>query len=131
MDWICGLSFCVGDDDFERMKYLGAYMLATIGGNKDPSPADVKAILESVGAEADESILTKICSELNGKDVQEVIAAGKEKFSKVASVAVAAAPAAAATGAEAAAPAAAAAAPEAAKEEEEEEDEDMGFSLFD
>eukprot|EP00190_Bangiopsis_sp_CCMP1999_P006877 CAMPEP_0198724192 /NCGR_PEP_ID=MMETSP1475-20131203/1685_1 /TAXON_ID= ORGANISM="Unidentified sp., Strain CCMP1999" /NCGR_SAMPLE_ID=MMETSP1475 /ASSEMBLY_ACC=CAM_ASM_001111 /LENGTH=118 /DNA_ID=CAMNT_0044485637 /DNA_START=45 /DNA_END=401 /DNA_ORIENTATION=+ len=118
------------------MKYLGAYMLATMGGKSDPSAADLKSILDAVGIEGDESVMEKICSELSGKDVQEVIEAGKEKFSKVAAVgAVAAAPAAGG-----AAPAAgggggggdAAAAPEEEKkEEEEEEDEDMGFSLFD
>ena len=116
------------------MKYLGAYMLATLGGKSDPSASDLKEILGAVGIEGDDSIMEKICSELNGKDIQEVISAGKEKFSKVASVSAgAAAPAAAApaAGGGGGGAAAAEAPAEEKKEEEEEEDDDMGFSLFD
>lgn len=79
-----------------------------------------------VGVETEADYAAKLVSELEGKDVQEVIAAGKEKLASVpAGGAVAAAPAAAG-GAGGAAPAA-----EEKKEESEEEDADMGFSLFD
>lgn len=82
----------------------------------------------AVGIESDNDAASKLLAELEGKDVQEVIAAGKEKLASVpAAGAVAAVPAAAAgAGGDAAAPAA-----EEKKEEEEEEDADMGFSLFD
>lgn len=55
------------------MRYVAAYLLATLGGNKDPSAQDIKDILESVGIEADEERLNIVISELKGKDVNEVI----------------------------------------------------------
>jgi large subunit ribosomal protein LP2 len=79
-----------------------------------------------VGVESDADAAGKLLSELEGKDVQEVIASGLEKLASVpAGGAVAAAPAAGG------AAAAAAPAEEEKKQEEEEEDADMGFSLFD
>ncbi|KAJ3414199.1 60S acidic ribosomal protein P2 [Chytridiales sp. JEL 0842] len=111
------------------MKLIGAYLLATLGGNASPSAKDVKKILESVGIEADSDRLDKLISELEGKDINEVIAEGTAKMASIpAGGAVAAAPAAAAGGA-AAAPAAAK--KEEKKEEKEESDDDMGFGLFD
>ncbi len=116
-----------------RMKVVAAYLLAVLGGNTSPSSDDIKAILGSVGAEADDEKIDFLLSELDGKDIIEVIASGREKFASVPSgggVAVAVS-----GGGGGGAPAAAAAAPEAKKEEKveekEESDEDMGFSLFD
>ncbi|KAG8068485.1 hypothetical protein GUJ93_ZPchr0005g15149 [Zizania palustris] len=112
------------------MKLIAAYLLAVLGGNTSPTAEDIKNILESVGVEANEERLEFLLSELEGKDITEVIAAGREKFASVPSgggaVAVAA-PAAAAGGA---APAAEAKKEEKV-EEKEESDDDMGFSLFD
>lgn len=54
------------------MKHLAAYLLLTLGGNTAPSAADVKAVLESVGIEADSERLDKLISELEGKDLNEV-----------------------------------------------------------
>ncbi|CAL4901024.1 unnamed protein product [Urochloa decumbens] len=112
------------------MKVIAAYLLAVLGGNTSPTADDVKNILESVGAEADEEKLDFLLAELKGKDITEVIAAGREKFASVPSgggAIAAGAPVAAAGGA--------APAEEAKKEEKveekEESDDDMGFSLFD
>ncbi|ORX89126.1 ribosomal protein 60S [Basidiobolus meristosporus CBS 931.73] len=109
------------------MRYIAAYLLLTLGGNQTPSSADVEKLLSSVGIEADSERLNKLISELEGKNIEELIAEGKEKLASVPSGGAAAAPAgaAAAGGAEAA--------PAAAKEEEakEESDDDMGFGLFD
>jgi len=112
------------------MKHLAAYLLLGLGGNTSPSAADVKAVLESVGIEADSDRLDKLISELEGKDINELIASGSEKLASVPS---GGGGGAAAGGAPAAGGAAEAeAAPEAAKEEEKEEsDDDMGFGLFD
>ena len=55
-----------------KMKHLAAYLLLTIGGNTSPSESDVKAVLESVGIEADDERLSTLISELKGKDIQEV-----------------------------------------------------------
>ncbi|KAK1239038.1 60s acidic ribosomal domain-containing protein [Trichoderma austrokoningii] len=110
------------------MKHLAAYLLLTLGGNASPSAEDVKAVLSSVGIEAEDERLEKLISELSGKDVNELIAAGSEKLASVPSGgAGGAAPAAGA----AAGGAAAAEAVEEKEEEKEESDEDMGFGLFD
>jgi large subunit ribosomal protein LP2 len=54
------------------MKHLAAYLLLTVGGNASPSAEDVKAVLSSVGIEADEERLSKLISELEGKDINQV-----------------------------------------------------------
>ncbi|CAG7562893.1 unnamed protein product [Fusarium equiseti] len=110
------------------MKHLAAYLLLGLGGNTSPSAADVKAVLESVGIEADEERLNTLISELEGKDIQQLISEGSEKLASV--------PSGGAGGASAGGAAAAGGAAEDAKEEEKEEekeesDEDMGFGLFD
>ena len=86
------------------------------------------AILDSVGASSDSDKLTTLLGSLEGKDLIEVLAAGKAKMATMPSGgggggggAAAAAPAAGG------APAAAEAAP---VEEPEEEEEEMGFDLF-
>ncbi|CAO1627266.1 unnamed protein product [Jaminaea pallidilutea] len=107
------------------MKHIAAFLLLTLGGNASPSASDVKGLLDTVGIEADESRLEKLVSELQGKDITQLITEGQEKLASVPSGGAAgAAPAAAAGGA---APAAA----EEKKEEKEESDDDMGFGLFD
>jgi len=111
------------------MRYVAAYLLAQLGGNDAPDAAAIKAILGSVGVDADEEKMNKVISELSGKAIADVLAEGKEKLASVPSgggAAPAAGGAAAAGGAEDA-PAA-----EAKKESSsEDEDEDMGFGLFD
>lgn len=83
------------------MRYVAAYLLAALGGNGNPEAGDIKKILDSVGIEADSERLGKVrlwnylqlnyylatvskvfnvlqvLSELKGKNVEEVIAAGK------------------------------------------------------
>jgi large subunit ribosomal protein LP2 len=54
------------------MKHLAAYLLLGLGGNISPSASDVKAVLESVGIEADDERLDKLIAELQGKDINEV-----------------------------------------------------------
>ncbi|KAK6936183.1 hypothetical protein RJ641_033213 [Dillenia turbinata] len=115
------------------MKVIAAYLLAVLGGNTSPSAEDIKDILGSVGAEADDDRIELLLSEVKGKDITELIASGREKLASVpaggagGAVAVAAVP----SGGGAAAPAAAEAKKEEKVEEKEESDEDMGFSLFD
>ncbi|XP_057851734.1 large ribosomal subunit protein P2A [Cryptomeria japonica] len=116
------------------MKIVAAVLLAALGGNTSPCADDIKGILGSVGIDCDDERIELLLGQLKGRDLAEVIAAGREKFASVPSgggVAVAVA------GGGGGGPAAAAAAPEAeAKKEEkveekEESDDDMGFSLFD
>ncbi|KAM4055208.1 ribosomal protein [Hirsutella rhossiliensis] len=110
------------------MKHLAAYLLLGVGGNASPSAKDVKKVLAAVGIEADDERLKQLISELEGKDINELIASGSEKLASVPSGGAGGA----AAGGAAAGGAAAAPAEEAKKEEEKEEsDEDMGFGLFD
>ena len=81
-----------------------------------------------MGVESDAAAVSKLLGELEGKDVTEVIAAGREKL---ASVPAGGAVAAAGGAGGAAAAAGGAAAPKEEEKVEEEEDADMGFSLFD
>ncbi|KAG6068776.1 hypothetical protein E4U32_007641 [Claviceps aff. humidiphila group G2b] len=53
------------------MKHLAAYLLLGLGGNASPSAEDIKTVLSSVGIEADADRLTKLISELEGKDISE------------------------------------------------------------
>eukprot|EP00434_Breviolum_minutum_P002675 symbB.v1.2.002362.t1/scaffold110.1/size325157/9 len=109
------------------MKYVAAYLMAALAGKESPSADDIKTILESVESEYDESIASKLVSELEGKVVHEVVAAGKEKLKGFGGggggVAVGGG-----GGGGAAAPAEAK--KEEKKVEEEEEEEEMDFDLF-
>ncbi|WBW72331.1 60S acidic ribosomal protein P2 [Schizosaccharomyces osmophilus] len=109
------------------MKYLAAYLLLTVGGKQSPSASDVESVLSTVGIEAEKERVESLLHELEGKNLEELIAAGNQKLATVPSGgAASAAPAAAGD----AAPAAEEAKKEEAKQEEE-SDEDMGFGLFD
>ncbi|CAH1801407.1 unnamed protein product [Owenia fusiformis] len=110
------------------MRYVAAYLLAVIGGNKSPSVGDIEKILGSVGIEVEKANAEKVISELKGKNLEELIAEGSEKLASM--------PSGGGGGGAAAAPAAGGEAKEEKKEEkkeesEEEEDDDMGFGLFD
>merc|ERR1711974_419271 len=55
------------------MRYVAAYLLAVLGGNASPSAADVKAIISSVGIDAEDDKLAKVIEELKGKNVEELM----------------------------------------------------------
>lgn len=55
------------------MRYVAAYLLAVLGGNESPTAADIEKILGSVGIDVDEEKLSKVISELKGKNISEVI----------------------------------------------------------
>jgi len=109
------------------MKYLAAYLLAKLAGHEKVHVKEINHILSSVGCEIDEDRVHEVLNAIDGRDANELIAAG---YSKLASVGtgVAVSGGAAAGGA-----AGEAAAEEEKKEESEEEesDSDMGFGLFD
>ncbi|KAK7402088.1 hypothetical protein VNO78_14073 [Psophocarpus tetragonolobus] len=133
--WLCTnpntLKLEAKSQQSSEMKVVAAYLLAVLGGNSSPSSNDIKNILAAVGAEAEDTLIDLLLTEVKGKDFNELLASGREKMSAVsgggAAVAVAAAPAGGAGGA---APAAEAK-EEKKVEEKEESDDDMGFSLFD
>ncbi|GAB4833425.1 60S acidic ribosomal protein P2 [Ancistrocladus abbreviatus] len=120
------------------MKVIAVHLLAALDGNTSPSIGDLKDILGSIGAEVDDDRIEFFLSEINGKDIIELIAAGREKLASVPAgggggdIAIAAATAAGGAGSSgSAAPATAEPGKEEKVEEKEESDEDMGFSLFD
>ncbi|KAI8076936.1 60s acidic ribosomal protein-domain-containing protein [Thamnidium elegans] len=106
------------------MKYLAAYLLLVAGGKTEPTAADVKAVMASVGVEAEEERLTSLIAALKGKNTDELVTEGLEKMSSVPTGGAAAASSGAAATSDA--PAA-----EEKEEEKEESDDDMGFGLFD
>merc|ERR1712168_1734803 len=107
------------------MRYVAAYLLAVLGGNASPSAADVKAIISSVGIDAEDDKLAKVIEELKGKNVEELMAEGSKKLASVPSGGGGGAAPAAGAAAGGAAPAAEEK-KEEKKEESEEEDDDMG-----
>ncbi|KAI0197616.1 60s acidic ribosomal protein-domain-containing protein [Astrocystis sublimbata] len=96
------------------MKHLAAYLLLGLAGNSSPSAKDVKKVLDSVGIETDDERLKSLLSELEGKDINELIAEGSSKLASVPSGGAGGAPAAGG-----AAAGGAAAAEEKAEEKEE------------
>ncbi|EOY04181.1 Uncharacterized protein TCM_019444 [Theobroma cacao] len=139
------------------MKVIAAYLLAVLGGNTNPCADDLKHILDSgqfkfennkqikpfidfsllllfwltVEVEAGDAKIELLLSQVNGKDLAELIAPGRQKLAAMPCSGEAAA--AAAVGGHAAASAASPSAAAEDKEQkiEEESDEDMCFSLFD
>lgn len=118
------------------MRYIAAYLLSVLGGNENPSEDDIKRILSSVGIEADGACLKKVVSQLNGKNIEELIAEGRQKLATVpggGAILSAGGTAVTASATGTTAPEIFKdEKPEAKKEESEpESDEDMGFGLFD
>lgn len=113
------------------MKVVAAYLLACLGGNASPSAADLKSIFNSVGVDADDEKIELFMSQVSGKDITELVAAGREKLASVPAGGGGAVAVAASAGTGGAAPAAAESKKEEKVEEKEESDDDMGFSLFD
>ncbi|GAB4833442.1 hypothetical protein Ancab_031685 [Ancistrocladus abbreviatus] len=120
------------------MKVIAAYLLAVLGGNTSRSTGDLKDILGSVGAEADDDRIEFFLLEINSKVITELIAAGREKLASVPAggggggIVVATVAAAGGAGSSGNATLAAAKPGKEEKvEEKEESDEDMGLSLFD
>merc|ERR1712071_381822 len=66
------------------MKYVVAFLLAALSGNA-PTKKQVTKVLESIGVEIDDAKLSKICEELEGKDINEIIAGGMSKLATVSS----------------------------------------------
>merc|ERR1712071_562463 len=108
------------------MKYVSAFLLAALSGNAPDKKQGTK-VLESIGVEIDDAKLSKICEDLEGKDINEIIAGGMSKLAPVPSGA----------GAAVAGGAAAEGGAQKAEEKEEEEEEegseasmDGGFDMF-
>ncbi|CAN4103535.1 unnamed protein product [Withania somnifera] len=62
------------------MKVIAAYLLAQLGGNSSPSADDLKKILNCVGGEIDDVKIELLLSQVKGKDINELIAASKQRL---------------------------------------------------
>ncbi|CAE8654190.1 unnamed protein product, partial [Polarella glacialis] len=116
--------------DAMAMKYMGAYLMAVIGGKESPTAADIKQILEAGGISCDDALLGTLIAKMDGKQAHELIATGYGKFAACGGGGGGGGGAAPAAGAGAAGAGAGAAAKEEKKIVEEEEEEDVDFDLF-
>jgi large subunit ribosomal protein LP2 len=64
------------------MKYVGAYLLDALSGNS-PTADSIKAILEAGGMEVDMAMVKLVMSKMEGKDIAEVMSAGKSDFNLI------------------------------------------------
>ena len=64
------------------MRHLSTYLMLVIGGNASPSASDVKTAMAAVGIEADDTRLNALIKDLEGKDLNEILAAGQELLAK-------------------------------------------------
>lgn len=112
------------------MRHLAAYLMLVVGGNSAPTAADVTAMLGKAGIDVDQASLTTLISELEGKDLAELLKIGEDKLCTLSSGGGGGAPVAAAAGGGGAA--AAADAPKAAAKPKEEEVDPMegGMDMF-
>ena len=100
------------------MKHIAAYALLVLGGNENPSAADVKKVLTAAGASADDARMNELIESAKGKSFHELVSGGLAKI--------------ASAGAPAAAEAPAKEEKKAAKAEvKKEESEDDGFDMTD
>ena len=97
------------------MRHIAAYALLVLGGNENPTAADVEKLLKEAGVKADSEKIEAMLSKFAGKNFHEHVEGGLEQMKKMGG----SAPAAAAGGA-------AAAAPVEEEKKEEVEDVDMG-----
>ena len=98
------------------MKHIAAFALLVLGGNENPTAADVEKLLKAAGVAPDSEKIVKMIASFEGKKFNEMVEGG---LAKMATMGAAAGPAAAGGAKNA---------PAAAKEEvkEEVEDVDMG-----
>ena len=65
------------------MKLLAAYVLLILGGKEAPTAEDVSGLITATGGEVDEEKLTVLLSDLEGKDIHELLAKGDKDLKSV------------------------------------------------
>ena len=95
------------------MKHIAAFALLVLGGNENPSAADVEKLLKEAGVKADSEKIESMLKSFEGKKFHEMVEGGLAQMAKMGS---AAGPAAATTTAAAV----------VEEKKEEVEDVDMG-----
>ena len=63
------------------MRYVAAYLLANLSGNKNPDVAAIEKILSSVGIDCNKDLANKVIGELKGKNIDDLIKDGSSKLS--------------------------------------------------
>jgi large subunit ribosomal protein LP2 len=71
------------------MKLLAAYILLVLGGKSSPTADEITNLITTVGGEVDADALTAMLADLEGKDINELLAKGEKDLSSVVGVAVA------------------------------------------
>jgi large subunit ribosomal protein LP2 len=66
-----------------NLQPIASHLLVAVGDNSCPSAKDIKKILDSVDIEVDDDRLNKVISELNGKNMEDVIAQSVGKLASV------------------------------------------------
>jgi large subunit ribosomal protein LP2 len=61
---------------------VAALLLCKLGG-QGGSLDEIKAVLTAAGVDADDEALTKLSADMEGKDINELLAAGAEKIKDV------------------------------------------------
>jgi ribosomal protein L12E/L44/L45/RPP1/RPP2 len=61
---------------------IAAFVLCKLGGKAGNSD-EIKAVLEAAGASADDDTIAKLCGDVEGKDINELLAAGAEQIKDV------------------------------------------------
>ncbi|CAH0490693.1 unnamed protein product [Peronospora farinosa] len=62
------------------MRYIAAYLLAVLGGHPSPTENEVVKILQASGVEIDKERVAAIVKAMEGKNIEDVIAAGSKKL---------------------------------------------------
>jgi large subunit ribosomal protein LP2 len=65
-----------------KMSEVAAFLLCKLGG-KAGSTDDIKAVLEAGGVNVNEANVSTLTGDMEGKDINEVLAAGMEKLKNV------------------------------------------------
>ena len=62
------------------MKHIAAFALLVLGGNANPTAADVEKVLKDAGAKADSVKVASMIKAFEGKDFNELVASGLSKM---------------------------------------------------
>jgi ribosomal protein L12E/L44/L45/RPP1/RPP2 len=65
------------------MKYIAAYLLCVVGGNATPDAGAVTKVIEAAGGEVDSDKLSALISDMEGKDLAELLSTGETKLASV------------------------------------------------
>ena len=62
------------------MKHIAAFALLVLGGNANPSAADVEKVLKEAGVKADSEKIEKMIAAFDGKNFNELVEQGLAKM---------------------------------------------------